>query len=230
MSLLCLLSPALNLGTPKQAGNATSVAPSSLPNSKLSPAVMSSSAAAAFMADMLTYPAPSLSAFPLKSVPYMATPLSVSSALKGPPVPNTSLAKPTPISMGAKVPITRVVSGGMEREASQPAFSCGGSASGKVSKPPVSKLLSSSENVTCGVVKEEGGLPGQSYYPQPPLVNSPSNSISKMLLAPSSPAHDPEQQEQQPPADGTYAACVTVYALGYSTFVKPRLNCCSNCY
>ena len=100
--------------------------------------------------------------------------------------------------MGAKVPVTRVVPGGMESP--QPAFSSSG-ASGKGPKPLASKLLSTETIGNIGV-KEEG-VAGQAYYPsQPPPLNSPSNSLSKMLMAPSSPAQDSEHQDLQSSADG----------------------------
>ena len=212
---LRLMPAALNLGTPKLPCN-TSVGtpPSSLPNSKLKPTAMSSSPAG-FMADMLTtYPPPqpaALSAFhsaSLQPASYMAPPPP---AAKGPSVvPSTSIAKPMPISMATKVPVTKVVSGGMEKDPPQPAFSSVGGG-GKVSKPG-SKMLSS-ESVS---VKEEGLL-NQGYYPTPPVLNSPSNSLSKMLMAPSSPSQEPQtqeqqqqQQQQQALADSSTGVCVRV--------------------
>lgn len=162
--------------------------PSSHPNSKLKQPTMSSSAAAAFMTDMLTYQQASpLSAFhsaPLK--PYMAPPSSASLKAASPSAPSTSIAKPIPMAH-TMAPVTKVVT--MDRETTQPAFSTGGEGGGAKSSQGVT-VASSAEG---GGVKGEGlaTMLSQSYYHS----SSPQviNSLSKMLLAPSPPQEHQEQ-------------------------------------
>ncbi len=208
------LYAALNLG-PKPPGtsNVPTPPPSSLPNSKLA-AVMSSSAAAAtaFMpADMLTYHTSQagghLSAFhssPLSAPhvpPYMGVPHSSATPPKPPMISTSSIAKPMPISMGVPHPgskgtLTKVVAGQLDKDGVFTS-TAGGKPLKSSPQGGMVKFLGTSE----GGVKGDGLVLSQSYYTtSASVLSSPSNSLSKILMAPSAPSPSSSQDPQQPMA------------------------------
>lgn len=226
---LCLcfvfLYAALNLG-PKPSGTSNVPTPlpsSSLSNSKLA-ASMSSSATAAFIsADMLTYHTSQaggpLSAFHSSGLsghvpPYMGGPHPSSK-------PSTSsIAKPTPISMGThpgpKGSHPKVVPGQLDTSAA------GGKQLKGSPQGGVVKFLGASE----GGVKGDGLVLSQAYYSTPgSVLNSPSNSLSRILAASSSsPSPSSSQDPQQASSPGMSCWFVTKrlqLLLEYVSFQAP---------
>lgn len=190
-----IFMPSLNLGTPKHPGNSGGTLP---PNSMLKQQQQPNmSTSTAFMT---TYPqAPPLSAF--HSAYITAATLS-SSAGKQPcsAALTTSIAKPIPVPHPMAL-VTKVVA--MDRESPQPAFATGGGGGGvgKPSPAGVAKLLGpTSEGGASGGVKGES-IATMSYYSSPAGLTQPSNSLSKMLMAPSPAAL--EQQEQAMASQGS---------------------------
>lgn len=174
---------------------------------------------------MLTYPAPQaggpLPAFhstPLNAshVPqYMGAPPS-SGNLKPPVVPTSSIAKPTPISMGqphpgSKVPLTKVVTGQMDKDSAFTSTTSGGKPLKGSPQGGVVKILAGSE----GGVKGDGLVLSQPYYPTSvSLLNSPSNSLSKILMTSSSVSSPSSSQEpmaaSSPGANSHTCACMSM--------------------
>ena len=183
---------ALNLG-PKPSGTSNVPTPlpsSSLSNSKL--AGMSSSATAAFMpADMLTYHT-SQAGGPLPAFHSSGLSGHVPPYMGGPKPSTSSIAKPTPISMGThpgpKGPLPKVVPGQLDTSAA------GGKQLKGSPQGGVVKFLGTSE----GGVKGDGLVLSQAFYSTPaPVLNSPSNSLSRILAASSSPS--PSSSSSQDP-------------------------------